>query len=104
MNNGEYRGREDKFSVQGSFFTGLSPAGHVSTEVTVIFHEWRVLAVWSFITQFGDVPAASALSESLPALNHMIPEAPCSQGSNELSYTIRNTRQAVTKLKAREVD
>lgn len=39
MNNEVCRGKEDKFSVQGSFFTGLSPMGHVSVEVTVIFHE-----------------------------------------------------------------
>lgn len=65
MNNGECRGREDKFSVQGSFFTGLSPMSHVTTEVTVIFHEWCVLVVQSYIAQVQDVQAASACPESV---------------------------------------
>lgn len=64
MNNGECRGREDKFSVQGSFFTGLSPVGHVSAEVTVIFYEWCVLVVWPYIALVGDVQTAIAPSAS----------------------------------------
>ncbi len=100
MNNGECRGREDKFSEQGSFFTVLSPVGHVSDEVTVIFHEWCVLVVWPYIAQLGDVQAAIAPvpcpdspsgTYTLSALNATIPEPPCRQGSNELSYTIRNS-------------
>lgn len=45
MNNGERRGKGDKFSVEGSFFTGLSPAAHVSTEVTLFFHAVFVASV-----------------------------------------------------------
>ncbi|KAJ7988295.1 hypothetical protein DPEC_G00322090 [Dallia pectoralis] len=56
--------REDKFSGQGSFFTGLSPVGHVTPAGAVIFHELTVLAAgpWEESSWLGSGPRGTATS------------------------------------------
>lgn len=67
MNNRECRSREDKFFEQGSFFTGLSPAAHVTTEVSLIFHELCLWVACSYTAQVTNhqvvIPRESGLGQ-----------------------------------------